>query len=221
MESKISLVLSRYRENIGWVYDYLDNPDIKVFVYNKGDIGIGLKSENITVVKRENVGRECETYLSHIVNNYDNLSDLTIFTQAFPFDNIPSFFDFLDYDVSLDQFEKYFNWYGTKVHECDQNGSPGIYPITSGHPNPHNRTVRTIYEDIFSDECPSEIVFRPNASFSVSKDLILKHPKEFYEKLIGYLNYPEQFDYEGQFKCNPYEAHVIERLWGIIFDEEV
>lgn len=221
MSSTISLVLSRYKENVGWINDYADNSKIEIYVYNKSDIGLGIENNKIKLIQKDNIGRECETYLSYIIENYDNLSDLTVFTQAFPFDNIPSFYDFLDYDITQEEYINYFHWYGTKKHTCDENGSPGIYPITSGHPNPYNRTLKIIYEDMFSEECPSYIEFRPNASFSVSKDIILRHPKEFYEKLITYVNYPEQYEYEGKFKCNPYEAHVIERIWGVIFNDEV
>ena len=38
------------------------------------------KSKNIKeVIKLKNIGREGHTYLSHIINNYDKLADITIF----------------------------------------------------------------------------------------------------------------------------------------------
>jgi hypothetical protein len=40
------------------------------------------------VIKLPNLGREGGTYLYHIIKNYDNLSDYTIFTQANPVDHI-------------------------------------------------------------------------------------------------------------------------------------
>jgi hypothetical protein len=212
-----SIVLSRYKENVGWVCDY-DDEDLQIFIYNKGITSSNVKSKNIKTINRPNLGRESESFLYHIVENYDNLSDLIVFTQAWPFDNIPSFFDYIDNDLMLEKAENYFNWYGEKYKTCDENGAPEIYPISSGHPNKFNRTLKIIYEETFEKECPKEIRFKSNGSFCVTKDLVLKNKKEIYEKLIKFLIYEEQVDYDGIFKYNPYEGHIIERMWGLIFD---
>jgi len=212
-----SIVLSRYNENIEWIKKY-DNADLKIFVYNKGNGSLNISGNNIVFQNRPNLGRESETYLNHIIVNYDNLSDLTIFTQAHPFDNIPSFFDHVDYDLSLETDSNYFNWYGENYQTCDENGAPGIYPILSGHPNERGRTLKTMYEDVFGKSCPKEVIFKPNGSFCVSSDIILKNKKEIYENLNKFINYEEQINYEGIFKYNPYEGHAMERMWGLIFD---
>jgi len=212
-----SIVLSRYSENVGWISDF-DEEGIDIYIYNKGNISPGVKSKNIKVINRPNLGRESESFLYHIVENYDNLSDLIVFTQAWPFDNIPSFFDYIDNDLMLQDAENYFNWYGEQYKTCDENGAPEIYPIASGHPNEFNRTLKTIYEQVFEKECPKEITFKSNGSFCITKDLILNNKKEIYEKLITFLTYEEQVDYDGAFKYNPYEGHIIERMWGLIFN---
>ena len=54
--------------------------NIKVIVYNKSGFDITLKNNSIQK-HLNNVGREGETYLNHIINNYDNLSEYTIFIQ--------------------------------------------------------------------------------------------------------------------------------------------
>lgn len=211
----VTIVISRFNENVDWVKNY---KNVRIYVYNKGS-ELHLREKNISIIKRENLGREAETYLHHIIENYEKLSDLTIFTQAYPFDNIPTFFEFLDSDLSITDNINYFNWYGENNIFCDENGAPGIYPILSGHPNEFNRTLKTIYEDVFNKKCPSTIRFKPNASFSVSKEMILKRSKAVYEKLLSYLIYPEQTEYDDIFKFNPYEGHIIERMWGLIFNE--
>lgn len=217
MNNSVSLVISKYNENIGWINDYKDFKELKIYVYDKFG-SFKTKQDNVISIQRPNLGREAETYLYHIIENYDNLSDLIIFTQAYPFDNIPLFFNYLDQDLDLKEFKKYFNWYGERILSCDENGSPGIYPIESGHPNDFNRTLKSIYEEVFSKKCPNKIVYKPNASFSVSKDLVLKYSKETYKKLITYLNYKEQENYQGIFKYNPYEGHIIERMWGLMYE---
>lgn len=208
-----SLVINRYNENIDWINELTD---INIFVYDKGDEFITSK-QNVKVIPRDNVGRESESYLYHIISNYDNLDDVIVFTQAYPFDNIPGFLNYRD-----DFFEvknNYFNWYGTRIMECDENGCPDIYPILSGHPNEYGRTLKTIYEEVFDKPCPTKITYKPCGSFCVSKDLILKNEKSIYEKFISYLNYPEQKSYDGIFKSNAYEGHVIERMWGLMFND--
>jgi hypothetical protein len=67
------IVVARYNENIEWLKDEMKN----CIIYNKGE---KLNIDNEIMV--ENVGRESETYLNYIINNYDNLPDVVVFTQA-------------------------------------------------------------------------------------------------------------------------------------------
>lgn len=74
------LVVARYEEDISWITEISDIYD-KAFIYNKGapkDFSIP-KSE---VKLLPNYGREGYVYLYHIVNNYNSLSDFTIFVQG-------------------------------------------------------------------------------------------------------------------------------------------
>ena len=76
------MVVSRYAEDVAWlsllpfkdviIYDKNDNPDISNGNPPKG-----------AIVKRlPNVGRCDHTYLHHIITNYDQLADVTLFTTA-------------------------------------------------------------------------------------------------------------------------------------------
>jgi hypothetical protein len=80
MNNKIEFVISRYNENLEWLNeDFFSNNDIPIIVYNKGiNDNINIKKE-YKIINLENVGRESHTYLYHIINNYDNLADTTIF----------------------------------------------------------------------------------------------------------------------------------------------
>jgi hypothetical protein len=82
---KYHIVIARYRENIDWI-NYIDTNLYDVFIYNKGT-----KLHNIlncNIIELENKGRETHTYLYHIINNYENLPEKIIFTQANPFDHV-------------------------------------------------------------------------------------------------------------------------------------
>jgi hypothetical protein len=77
IELDIEIVISCYNENIKW----LDAKDLEKYrdcitIYNKGPN----KIKNSISLK--NVGRESHTYLYHIINNYDNLANRTVFFQG-------------------------------------------------------------------------------------------------------------------------------------------
>ena len=77
----IEMVVARYKEDIGWLEDIKHRKTI----YNKGPDTIQ------NAIQLKNTGRESHTYLHHIVENYDNLADIAIFTQAHPFDHYGDF----------------------------------------------------------------------------------------------------------------------------------
>jgi hypothetical protein len=98
--NEVSIVVSKYMEDVQWVLAYNDI----AIVYNKSspyDISLVWNyqccwDENShhslqNVVNLPNVGREGNTYLSHIITNYDNIiSERTIFVQASPFEHNPT-----------------------------------------------------------------------------------------------------------------------------------
>ena len=71
-KKKYEIVIAKYNEDISWSYPYKHLTTI----YNKSDI----KYPNSK--KLSNVGRESHTYLYHIISNWDNLAEITLFTQG-------------------------------------------------------------------------------------------------------------------------------------------
>jgi hypothetical protein len=76
----VSIVIARYNEYIDWALAYSDI----AIVYNKGS-NFEYEKNIQNVITVENVGREGHTYLFHIITNYHNLTDYTVFTQGEPF----------------------------------------------------------------------------------------------------------------------------------------
>jgi len=72
-KSQIEVVLSQYDEDVAWSDDY---KNIRTVYCKKSSVG----AEGC--IPLENVGREGHTYLHHIVKNYDNLAEWTVFSQA-------------------------------------------------------------------------------------------------------------------------------------------
>lgn len=87
----MDLVVARYNEDVDWI-DQL-NFD-RIFVYNKGHSLNNLK-KNVIFQQLKNWGHESDTYLTHILNHYNDLSDVTIFVQGHPFDHCPDIMHFL------------------------------------------------------------------------------------------------------------------------------
>ena len=71
-----TLIVSRFNEDLDWLYKV---KDWKIALYNKG------QDINLDCIKLPNVGREAETYLNFIVNNYDTLKGIYAFFQGYPY----------------------------------------------------------------------------------------------------------------------------------------
>lgn len=190
---KRQLVVAWYKEDLSWLMQQeLTSESI---IYSKG----GLEHPpNFTVVDLPNIGREAHTYLYHIIENYDNLADITVFTQANPFDHSPDFCTLLS---SLPP--THFYWLGTHS-----------FPINKQCLN--TRQMSNIYlPDIVEslnliDKLPDVYFFKAGALFSVPKDVILKHPKEFYQRGLTFFNDEKNDGVSAA-------GHGYERLWEYIF----
>jgi hypothetical protein len=88
---KTEIVVARYNENLDWLKKIKKSKDIKITVYNKGKDDI-----NVPFIPLPNIGRESHTYLYHIINNYDNLADQTIFCQGDTIFHSPDFLDLIN-----------------------------------------------------------------------------------------------------------------------------
>jgi len=198
------IVIARYNENINYLLKY---SNISI-VYNKGDNNIPLRFNYINL---PNIGRESHTYLYHIIQNYENLANKTLFIQG----NIK---DHKLYPLD-DYLYNNLDFFGKKsIHKID------FLKINIIHKGKYLKELQnsnlkkskyTPYQWIniigidISDIDSFEMIW--GANFSVSKDLIYKKPKIFYENLMRYLEYDK----------NPEEGHFFERSWNLIFNHNI
>jgi hypothetical protein len=91
------IVISCFREDLSWIESIPS--DIDIIIYRKDEDHDPYENLKNKVVFKEfflpNIGRETDTYLHHIINNYNNLKKHTIFTQGNPFCHNPNFLEFL------------------------------------------------------------------------------------------------------------------------------
>jgi hypothetical protein len=184
------IVVARYNENVEWTKQFEN-----VIIYNKGD----KLTDNFHAIILNNVGREGHTYYKHIYDNYDKLSDYTIFLQGNPFDHSPNIISNINKYINNKELRINFEFLSEHIVTCNLSGCS----VHQGLP-----LVET-YEKLFNErktELP--FTFGAGAQFIVSKEKIFKKPKEFYLKIIEIL----------EKHINPIEGFVIERFHTLIFN---
>lgn len=214
-QNSVDLIISKFNENLSYINDFKN-----VYIYDKGPINNEqfyryIKSD-VKYYHLKNVGRESHTYLYHIINNYDNLNDINIFINgSCIFENkakleiynklvyiynktrntvffknpIPIFYFFknvkMTHHITHTKCNNVFN----DKHELKQyNGTYGDWYI-------ENFGNIDVY-------CGSYL-----GNLLLHKNDILKHPKEYYQKLLKYLDDDS----------SPETGHYFERAWGAVF----
>lgn len=202
-KSKI-IVLARFKETNDHFFTTL-----KKYTYYD-DIIIYDKHRGINLLP--NVGREVHTILWHIINNYDNLSDEILFAQYDSWDHfrLPSANKGHKGMAHL----KYF--LTTKIHDFI-----GVRP---GRWRKMIHTARgtmsfnwlNFYSKLFdkaidNHEIAKIMTIGPTkySIFRVTKQAILRHPKEFYEKCISLVDSNK----------NIKNVYYFEFLWRLLFTD--
>ena len=196
------IVVARYNENINLLIPFKDI----TIIYNKGNNDIDTNYFNIINLK--NVGRESHTYLYHIVNNYDNLAQNTIFFQGNISDH--KILDINEY-IKNNDITAYFEnilieQLKYKIEHKDKWGkeyNKGLMFKALLSPYDWLKDVIGInFEDNINE---TKVIW--GANFAVSKTLIKNKPKSFYQNILRYIEH----------HINPELGHYIERSWIIFF----
>lgn len=119
----VKIVVARYNEDIRWLIPIVKH----CIIYNKGPDDLNyIPNHDKHVIKCENLGREAGTYIKHIIDNYNNLDDYTIFIQANPVDHIYNTNKDESYRLIYKTFIepknynfKYISQHKIKVKECE------------------------------------------------------------------------------------------------------
>lgn len=229
---KKELVIARYNRSLEWTKNI--NSDVKITVYNKNKVTL---QENEILIE-PNVGRCVHTFFYHIVNRYDSLSDLTFFSQDYPFDHISNYIEVINDEKLLDKYlyktsdGYYINNTERLYMECFDDGRPqhkyillDIYKawntIFTNKKIPKTREyyfykeLKTVNNLFDSDEIKFVVKnfmirFIPAGHYAVTKNKIYQKDINFYKKIVKYL--------ESGDPAAPYE---IERLLNFIYDKNI
>lgn len=214
-KKNIELVVARYNESLDWLQDDPFNK-YSAIVYNKGKNEDFKHTNNIkSVIPLKNVGRCDHTYLYHVIKNYDNLADVTVFlpgsvnmsekmeTGKNVISNVEAtgdtYFSIQTSDV-YDSFKdfKLDSWQATYDKNAELNAESELTPA---NPRPFGEWFKSHFGDMKVQR------YGYFGIFAVSKRHILQHPKEYYEKFMK----------ELEVSSNPEVGHYFERAWGAVF----
>ena len=233
----LDIVVARYSQSATTVAQYVDSilevPSLKqlktrVFIYDKnsnttefqGNITEEVVSQNkISVVSLENIGREGDTYLEHMVSRWDDLANHTLFMQDEPH----------DFSLVKRRIEDYFiaetgflslSYEGQVCRSCDschdQSWSPDPYFLWD------------LYTSAIAHQYCHDLVLTYRGQFIVSGARIRGNEKAMYESLLhdfrDSASRKHQFeDIEDPWKEsekdsleNPVFGFTLERMWGVL-----
>ncbi|XP_038065097.1 uncharacterized protein LOC119735469 [Patiria miniata] len=198
------IVIAHYNENLNWLKPYANH----TLIYHHGkDLGPPFQFYGWERLK--NVGREPHAYLHHITTYYDRLSDVTVFAQGDSmkgkcYKNPLQFIDSAKKGVPCIKLgNMHTDWGHIKF--------PGRYldhykndPLVRS-----NETFGEVYQNLYGHPPPKEgIRYCWNACFGATKQQILRHSLEFYQKALAYVSK----------HSNQEESHYLERLWYHFFE---
>ena len=210
MDSKI--IIARFNENIDWVYNL--NKNSEVIIYNKGEKI--QSSKKFKVVDLPNIGRESQTWLHHILENYDNLNKYNLFLQGrtddlgcMAYSDTNDYFsDLVNQSFSVSRFGLLspLHWKDNiNIHKDIRYSKDWKNKEISRSPLGFRRYAKKYIDK----EIPLFVSTSYGGCFGVTREAIRTHTKHFYKKLLNTVNKHK----------NPIESHYLERLWCYIFSK--
>jgi hypothetical protein len=215
--NNIEIIIARYNEDLEWLNDEKFNK-YPVIIYNKGVNDSFYKPPLLKeIVNLPNIGVCDHTYLYHIIKNYNNLPNVTIFLPGSCMDGIKKnrTINILEKTIETNNSVIYGrnedtgilnNLYdfNMETHESSNHSNKllnGDSELRKCDVNPFGNWFKTVFGDININYSTYFGIF------SASKQHILNRKKDFYEKLIEYVNKDKNEE------C----AHYIERSYIAIF----
>ena len=205
----INLIASSFNNDIHWFESMscIDN----IYLYEKSDNNIPPSNLDLIFKKIINIGCEHQSYIQHIVDNYDNLADINIFTQADPFPHIA---------ISKESFVNIVK--NKKYYKFDS----GYIDITGGFTTSDLRGRSSVKEQFnldcksFGDKIgislPTPFLYQTNGIFGATKNCIHHIPKNVWQYINSLITdnsthiLPDNSK-RYLFVCD--NVYIMERMW--------
>jgi len=218
-QKDIQVVVARYKEDLHFLKDG-EFDEFDVIIYNKGQPIKDPELQTYEIINLPNIGKIDHTILYHIIKNYDNLHETTLFIPGsfqdhrWKKDHVESIFKILNknedidsallpiylegpvgdvmYDFHMDKWETSSSMNKDPQVDNDMLLSP-IRPFGKW------------YRSVFGNKKVNHLSYY--GIFAVSREEILKNPREKYIEIIKFVDsHP-----------NPEAGHYIERSWTSLF----
>jgi len=192
----VHIVVSKYNEDIEWVKKI----NHKVTIYDKSNNPVEGS------IKLKNVGREGETFLYHIVNNYNNLDDVTVFLQGNPFEHLQLLVGWRA-KLTDDEINTVINKMNTEIN--DKSDFSTFYQVLYNDPNSTNGVNTKDACIKYYGKSYDHFTVSPGAQYIVPKEYILSRPFKFW-KILHLAMYYEELN-----------GYCQEQLWYLAYKHEM
>ncbi len=190
-------IISRYNHDLRYLKEYTND----FILYDRSTEPL----EGSIVVP--NIGTDLYDKFTYIIDNYDNLPDVAIYTKA----NIFKYISKEEFDKIKDNktftpilTQNHNTYYPIAYYEDGMYNEINNYWYLLAHQAKHADEIKDMF-DMDSREYNS---FAPGSNYILPKENILQHSKEFYMKLRSFLDWT----------IYPGDAQLLERnlyyLWS-------
>lgn len=192
-------VLTHYQGDVGWVKEYTDD----VIIYNRSD------QEIPGSIRRENVGDADYDRLTYLIDNYDDLPEVFLLSKS----NLFKYISKEEFDLVKDNrvFTPLLTQHH-KVYEPICRYTDGMYEEINNSwylgavPARYFRDWSE-WAKTFDLPNPEYIPFAPGGNYILTKDVVQRYPKRFYERMRAFLPYTQR----------PGEAQLVERSYYLLW----
>jgi hypothetical protein len=202
MDLSKKVIVSRYNESLDWI----DLVNCDYVIFNKGNELENQKIPADKVISLPNEGREGETFLRYICENYADVADFTIFLQGNPFDHWPKTLDYINDDSFLDPDNPVSLGPQTSTDRMGGISYPGL-------------PIGEFQKMLVPDGEPDIIHFTAGAQFIVPKKLIHNKSLGYWKGLMNSFEHYWYSNIPSGYGIPPghFIGHVFERLWPMIY----
>ena len=226
---ELELVIAQYDEDITWS-DRGYNGTRHVYVKGNPPPAARAHSAYDLYTTLPNVGRECDTYLTHVINQYDSLPSYLAFSQGElaeehswirPDDWGPAMYaNMREEAISNGGCSTPLE---TDPTDITENGADWAWSFNLTYASVYGQKYKTEmsarlsagnFGQWFHDvaglreaDGGNSLQLYPSALFVVSRDRVLSRPRSYYEQIRK----------QVQYSSNTIECHYLERSWYYIF----
>lgn len=206
----VDLVLARMREPIDWIVQVKPHVNVIIYCFAEPPISIPRPAYCIQIA---DAGQEAGAYTHHIVNRFDTMADVTIFSQADPVPHINGYRSFINmlHCIADAPDIKPYEHIGDRCFSSADD--PLAKRVWRAHkPNPNMNYGRTPLRDacrfLLNQDCPQSIEHAFGGIFSASRSAIQKHPMEFWRRMNAWCAHSPL----------TVEAAIMEKLWEVLLN---